>query len=76
MCKAQVIAEHLYREGLFDIGDTFVAEAQISDGNLSKLPFMEMRNIMKQVSCMCKLPLYVLDQYLRSGCMFLIYKVS
>ena len=35
---AQVIAEHLYQQGHFRVGDTFVREAGVADGDALKAP--------------------------------------
>lgn len=45
----QVIAEHLYHEGQFDIGDCFVGEAGLPDGSLMKQPYSSMHTVLQQI---------------------------
>lgn len=45
----QVIAEHLYQQGHFGVGDTFVAEAGIPDGVRLKQPYLAMHSVLKEV---------------------------
>lgn len=42
----QIIANHFYREGLFDVGDCFINEAQEPDAASMKSPFLEMYQIL------------------------------
>lgn len=42
-----IIANHFYRQGLFDLGDSFVHECGESDGTYLKLPFQEMYGILE-----------------------------
>lgn len=46
----QVIAEHLYQQGNFTVGDTFVVEAGISDSAALKKPYTAMHAVLEQVS--------------------------
>lgn len=41
----QIIASHLYREGLFEVGDYFANEAGEQEATALKLPFIEMSHI-------------------------------
>uniref|UniRef100_A0A7C9AUF2 RING-Gid-type domain-containing protein n=2 Tax=Opuntia streptacantha TaxID=393608 RepID=A0A7C9AUF2_OPUST len=43
----QIITSHLYREGLFDVGDCFVNEAGEQEATAMKSQFMEMYNILQ-----------------------------
>lgn len=45
----QVIAEHLYQQGHFSVGDTFVREASVADGDRLKEPYVAMHSVLKQV---------------------------
>jgi hypothetical protein len=45
----QVIAEHFYREGRFEIADQFVAEAGVVGAAESKEPFIQVHNVLKEV---------------------------
>eukprot|EP00897_Mesotaenium_endlicherianum_P008167 jgi/Mesen1/7379/ME000382S06574 len=45
----QVIAQHLYREGHFELGDCFVKEASVQLAASLKTPFQEMYQILEQV---------------------------
>jgi hypothetical protein len=45
----QVIAEHLYREGRFQLADKFVAEAAIPDAQSIKGPYTALHSILEQV---------------------------
>ncbi|KAL9224046.1 hypothetical protein vseg_000120 [Gypsophila vaccaria] len=42
-----IIASHLYREGLFEAGDIFANEAGEQDGTAMKSPFIEMYHILQ-----------------------------
>ncbi|KAF7102627.1 hypothetical protein CFC21_103729 [Triticum aestivum] len=42
-----IIANHFYRQGLFDLGDSFVHECGGSDETYLKLPFQEMYGILE-----------------------------
>ncbi|EMS46645.1 Protein RMD5-like protein A [Triticum urartu] len=42
-----IIANHFYRQGLFDLGDSFVHECGESDETYLKLPFQEMYGILE-----------------------------
>ena len=46
----QVIAEHLYQQGNFTVGDTFVKEAGISNAAALKKPYTAMHAVLEQVS--------------------------
>lgn len=41
----QIIASHFYRQGLFDLGDLFIDEANEPDASSLKTPFLEMYQI-------------------------------
>ncbi|XP_058088689.1 protein RMD5 homolog [Magnolia sinica] len=43
----QIIAAHLYRQGLFDLGDCFVNEADEPEATSLKSPFVEMYQILE-----------------------------
>ena len=43
----QVVAEHLYHEGHFDIGDVFVEEAGVPDGQDLKQPYARMPTVLE-----------------------------
>ncbi|CAK9150604.1 unnamed protein product [Ilex paraguariensis] len=43
----QIIASHFYREGLFDLGDCFLNEAQEAEAAEKKSPFVEMYHILE-----------------------------
>lgn len=45
----QIVALHFYRQGLFDLGDCFVNEAQEPNGACLKAPFFEMYKILEQM---------------------------
>ena len=45
----QVIAEHLFHEGQFEIGDAFVGEAGLGDGEALKRPYASMHTVLQQV---------------------------
>ncbi|EFJ24324.1 hypothetical protein SELMODRAFT_79692 [Selaginella moellendorffii] len=46
----QIIALHFYRQGMFELGDCFVGEAQESEGAAAlKLPFFEMYQILEHM---------------------------
>ncbi|XP_057491622.1 protein RMD5 homolog [Actinidia eriantha] len=42
----QIIANHFYREGLFDLGDCFVSEAKAIEATGMRIPFLEMYQIL------------------------------
>ncbi|XP_062229098.1 protein RMD5 homolog [Phragmites australis] len=42
-----IIANHFYRQGLFDLGDLFIRDCGESDGAFLKLPFQEMYAILE-----------------------------
>jgi hypothetical protein len=44
----QVIVDHLYREGLFEVGDVLAREAHIEDSQ-AKLIFSAMHRLLSQV---------------------------
>lgn len=54
----QVIAEHLYQQGNFTVGDTFVQEAGISNAAALKKPYTAMHAVLEQV---CELHLQHLN---------------
>eukprot|EP00262_Sarcandra_glabra_P008324 TRINITY_DN21745_c0_g1_i2.p1 TRINITY_DN21745_c0_g1~~TRINITY_DN21745_c0_g1_i2.p1 ORF type:complete len:386 (+),score=48.09 TRINITY_DN21745_c0_g1_i2:303-1460(+) len=43
----QIVAGHFYRQGLFDLGDCFINEAQEPDAGALKAPFLEMYQILE-----------------------------
>lgn len=45
----QVIAEHFYQQGNFSVGDTFVREAGIPNGDGLKRPYIAMHSVLKEV---------------------------
>ncbi|KAK1262447.1 hypothetical protein QJS04_geneDACA001073 [Acorus gramineus] len=45
----QIIANHFYREGLFDLGDCFLNEAQEPDANGLRSAFLEMYRILESM---------------------------
>lgn len=47
----QIIASHLYRQGMFDVGDCFTAEAQELEAAAMKSPFIEMYSILEAMKC-------------------------
>lgn len=57
---AQVIAEHLYQQGHFSVGDIYVREAAVADGDALKEPYTAMHTVLKEVQlphgCMRLLP--------------------
>lgn len=46
----QVIAEHLFHEGLFDIGRLFVREAGVAGGEALQRPYASMHTVLQEVS--------------------------
>ena len=47
--SAQVIAEHLFHEGLFDIGRAFVGEAGVPGGDALQRPYASMHGVLQEV---------------------------
>ncbi|XP_059641612.1 protein RMD5 homolog [Cornus florida] len=45
----QIIASHLYREGLFDLGDCFINEARETKGAELKFPYLELYQILEAI---------------------------
>jgi hypothetical protein len=45
----QVIAEHFYREGRFELGDTFVSEAGVAGAEAIKAPYVSLHRVLQQV---------------------------
>ncbi len=45
----QVIAEHFYQQGNCSVGDTFVREAGIPNGDGLKRPYIAMHSVLKEV---------------------------
>ncbi len=45
----QVIAEHFYQQGNFRVGDAFVREAGIGNGDALKKPYIAMHSVLKEV---------------------------
>lgn len=45
----QVVAEHLYHEGQFEIGDCFVVEAGLAEAERLKRPYASMHTVLQQV---------------------------
>ena len=48
-CPPQVIAEHLFRVGKFDVGEAFSREAGIPNADALKQPYVAMHAILKEV---------------------------
>ena len=46
----QVIAEHLFQEGKFTVGERFVEEAGVMNGEQLQQPFTEMHEVLERVS--------------------------
>ena len=46
----QVIAEHLFQEGKFTVGERFVEEAGVMNGEQLRQPFTEMHEVLERVS--------------------------
>jgi hypothetical protein len=53
LTHTQVIAEHLYREGRFDLADQFVSEAQVADASHLKAPYTALHTVLEQVRGVC-----------------------
>lgn len=49
LAPMQVIAEHLYREGRFDLGEQFVAEANVPDADRIKAPYLSLHAVLEEV---------------------------
>ena len=50
----QVIAQHLFQEGKFTVGERFVEEAGVMNGEQLRQPFTEMHEVLERVSaCWC-----------------------
>jgi hypothetical protein len=47
--EAQVIAEHFYREGRFQLGDAFVEEARVAGADAIKAPYVSLHGVLQQV---------------------------
>eukprot|EP00798_Chlamydomonas_sp_ICE-L_P020453 gene20453-27241_t len=45
----QVTLEHLYREGLFEVGDKFAEEAEVEGSSALKEPYLAMHNILAEI---------------------------
>lgn len=45
----QVIAEHLYRQGRFDLGDALCVEAGLMGGEALRQPYAAMHEVLEQV---------------------------
>jgi E3 ubiquitin-protein transferase RMND5 len=45
----RVVAEHLYHEGAFEVGDAFVAEAGVHGADAMKAPYAEMHAIIEEM---------------------------
>mmetsp|Transcript_22590 Transcript_22590/g.70129 ORF Transcript_22590/g.70129 Transcript_22590/m.70129 type:complete len:387 (-) Transcript_22590:75-1235(-) len=45
----QVVAQHLYREGRFELGDTFAAEAGVGSSDSLKETFVEMHEVLEDL---------------------------
>ncbi|XP_078149809.1 protein RMD5 homolog [Carex rostrata] len=45
----EIIASHFYRQGQFEIGDRFSSEAQVSESDILKSPFLEMHSILQSM---------------------------
>jgi hypothetical protein len=48
-CCWQVIAEHLYREGRFELADEFTAEAALPGAAELRAPYIELHTVLQQV---------------------------
>lgn len=46
----QVIAEHLFHDGNFEVGDCFLREAHITDSKAIREPYIAMHAILEQVN--------------------------
>ena len=46
----QVVAEHLFHEGKFAVGEKFIQEAGIENGESLRKPFEAMHEVLKQVT--------------------------
>lgn len=55
MC-GQVIAEHLFHEGKFSVGEQFIAEAGVANGKALRQPYEAMHNVLTQVSALTATP--------------------
>ena len=49
LLHVQVVAEHFFREGRFEAGDTFAGEAQLLNADALKQPYIAMHSILKEV---------------------------
>ncbi|WOK91536.1 hypothetical protein Cni_G00227 [Canna indica] len=47
----QIIASHFYRQGLFDLGDCFIREANEPEASALKSPFLDMYKILEAMRC-------------------------
>jgi len=63
----QVIAEHLYQQGNFTVGDTFVQEAGICNAAALKKPYTAMHAVLEQVILWPSLPFSVISGSAEAG---------
>lgn len=52
----QVIAEHLFHEGKFSVGEQFIAEAGVANGKTLRQPYEAMHNVLTEVSALTTTP--------------------
>lgn len=45
----RVIAEHLFQEGMFNVGETFVREARIQDGDAIRAPYIFVHSVIDEL---------------------------
>lgn len=45
-----MVAEHLFQQGCFSVGELFLREAQLPQGDNLKAPFARMHAVLKSVS--------------------------
>lgn len=45
----QVVAEHLFHEGKFSVGEEFIQEAGIPQGEALRKPYEAMHNVLQEV---------------------------
>lgn len=45
----QVVAEHLFHEGKFAVGEQFIQEAGIAEGEALRKPFEAMHQVLQEV---------------------------
>ena len=47
--RPQVVAEHLFQQGCFSVGELFLQEARLPQGDSLKAPFARMHAVLKSV---------------------------